>query len=267
MKYLKHFKVFENKKFCSECGSELELKTRFCGECGTKQDMLNRPKSDDEKSVLVKLDDDKMDLKEKIGLIISTYEGDLIQHHDFDKKVLDVIGEYQKKFGYDDFWEKALKLCKKSNLIGTIEIYKAKSQDPEYRKTLDSLIDEFHDKDVDDYDSTSMMMKALLLDTVNSSLKRENRRPWKDQYFNLIKDFKKDDASEIFGQIIALDMMITVAHKYPKHKADFDKIYQEYLKNGISSELLKKTYAKEYEIKKQPNGSKIRFDSSGKEIK
>lgn len=267
--------VSENQKFCGECGAKLELKSRFCGECGTKQDMLNRPKSDDEKSVLSKLDDDKIDLKEKVKMIISVYEKDLIQHNDFDKKALDIVGQYQKSLlpnRLDDIGSKALKLCKKSLLIGTIDTYKSKSQDPEYRKMLDSLIDEFHDKDVDDYDNSSAMMKALLLDAANHAVKKDKCKLWKDEFFRLANNFKKDEkgfsnASTLMGQMIALEMMIAVAHKYPKHKEEFDKIFQEYLKDNKSSELLKKTYDKEAEIKKQiSGGSKISFDSSGKEI-
>lgn len=272
MRYLIDFKLFENKKFCGECGSELGLKDRFCDQCGTRQDLLTRPKSDDEKSILTKLDDEKIDLKEKLALIIKAYEGDLEQHHDFDKKALDVIAEYQKKYGFDDeSYRKALKLSKKSLMIGTIELSKSKSQDPEYRKMVDSLIDEFHDKDVDDYDNSSAMMKALLLDTANSSVKREKYKPWKDEFFKLANDFKKDEkgnsnSSKLMGQMIALQMMISVAHKYPEHKKEFDKIFQEYLQDDKSSELLRKAYAKEAEIKKQNGVSKPRFDSSGKEI-
>ena len=273
MKYLKTFRIFENQKFCPQCGSKLDLKSRFCGECGHKQDMLNRPKSDDEESVLSKLNDEKIDLKEKIKMIISVYEKDLIQNHDFDKKALDVIIEYQKKYGFDDeFYKKAMKLSKKSLLIGTIEMYKAKSQDPEYRKMLDSLIDEFHDKDVDDYDNLSAMMKALLLDTANSSIKRDKCKPWKDEFLRIANSFKKDEKgntnqSTLMGQIISLQMMIVVAHKYPEHKKEFDKIFQEYLQDNNSSELLKKTYAKEAEIKKQKSGSARKlFDYTGKEV-
>lgn len=274
MKYLKSFKIFENKKFCQECGSELGLKDRFCDQCGTKQDMLNRPKSDDEKSVLVKLNDEKIDLKEKVKMIISVYEKDLIQHNDFDKKVQEVLNDYVKKYGYDnDLYKTALKLCKKSLLIGTIDTYKSKSQDPEYRKMLDSLMDEFHDKDVDDYDNSSAMMKALLLDAANSSIKKDKCKPWKDDFFRLANNFKKDEkgfsnASTLMGQMLVLEMMIVVAHKYPEHKKEFDKIFQEYLQDNSSSELLKKTYAKEVEIKKQKSSSsKLKFDSSGKEVK
>lgn len=273
MKYLKKYNYFklilENQKFCDECGSKLELKDRFCDECGTKQDMVNRPKSDDEKSVLLKMDDDKIDLKEKVKMIISVYEKDLIQNHDFDKKALDVISNYAKKYGYDDLYKNATKLSTKSLLIGTIELYKSKSQNTEYRKMLDSLIDEFHDKDVDDYDTTSAMMKAILLDTANSLIKRDKCKPWKDEFIRIANSFKKDekDSSTLMGQMIALEMMIIVAHKYPKHKSEFDKIFQEYLKNNKSSDLLEKTYAKEAEIKKQIGGSKIVFDSSGKEVK
>jgi hypothetical protein len=262
-------KIFENQKFCDECGSKLNLKDRFCDECGKKQDMSNRPKSDDEKSIIVKLDDPKVDLKEKINLIISTYENDLIQHQDFDKKALDVIGEYGKKYNYDTLYKKAFKLSKKSLIVGTIEIYKSKSQDPEYRKTLDSLIDEFHDKDVDDYDTSSAMMKALLLDAARLGSQKERGKLWKDQYMSLVNSYKKDDkgdnSTKIMSNIIALNMMVVVSHKYPKHKSEFDKIFQEYLKDGSSSELLKKTYAKESEIKNKPK--QIYFDSSGKEIK
>jgi hypothetical protein len=277
MKYLKRFKIFENKKFCGDCGSELGLKDRFCDQCGTRQYLSARPKSDDEKSVLAKLDDEKIDLKEKLALIIKAYEGDLEQHHDFDKKVQSILSEYQKKYKSDtlndESFKKALKLSKKSLMIGTIELYKSKSQDPEYRKMVDSLIDEFHDKDVDDYDNSSAMMKALLLDTANSSVKRDKYKPWKDEFFKLANDFKKDEkgysnSSKLMGQMIVLQMMISVAHKYPEHKKEFDKIFQEYLQDDKSSELLRKAYAKEAEIKKQKNGgSKLRFDSSGKEIK
>ena len=244
----------------------MNLKDRFCDECGKKQDMLNRPKSDDEKSIIVKLNDPKVGLKEKINLIISTYEGDLIQHNDFDKKSLDVLDQYQKKYGYDnELYKKAHRLCQKSLLIGTIEIYKSKSQDPEYRKSLDSLIDEFHDKDVDDYDTTSAMIKSLLIDAARSSFSRERGKPWKNQYMNLANSYKKGESSnKIMSNIIALDMMVVVAHKYPKHKSEFDKIFQEYLKDGSSSELLKKVYDKESEIKNKPK--QIYFDSSGKEI-
>jgi len=267
MKYLKNFKIFENQKFCDQCGSKLGLKYKFCDQCGKKQDMLTRPKSDDEKSIIAKLDDPKVDLKEKIKLIISTYEGDLIQHHEFDKKALEITGQCQNKYGIDDeSYKKAFKLCKKSLLMGIIEINKSKSQDPEYRKTLDSIIDDFHSKDVDDYDTTGAMFKSLLLDTARISFSKERGKPWKDQYMNLANSYKKDDKGDnsikIMSNIIALDMMVVVAHKYPKHKAEFDKIFQEYLQDGITSELLKKTYAKESEIK-----NKIQFDSSGKEIK
>jgi hypothetical protein len=44
--------------------------------------------------------------------------------------------------------------------------------------------------------------------------------------------------------------MISVARKYPEHKKEFDKIFQEYLQDDNSSELLRKAYAKEAEIKK-----------------
>lgn len=275
MKYLKRFKIFENKKFCGECGSELGLKDRFCDQCGTKQDMVARPKSDDEKSVLAKLNDDKVDLKEKIDLIISTYEGDLIQHLDFDKKASDVIGEYQKKYKSDilndESYKKAVKLSKKSLLIGTIESHKAKSTDPEYRKMLDSLMDEFHDKDVDDYDTSSAFTKALLLDTANMHFKREKGKPWKEQYLSIANSYQKgSNSTTIMGQMLVLDMVVSVAHKYPEHKAEFEKIFQDYLKTNKSdySNLLSNVYAKEAEIKKQKNGgSKLRFDSSGKEIK
>jgi hypothetical protein len=265
--------VSENQKFCHECGSKLELKSRFCDECGTKQDMLNRPKSDDEKSVLSKLDDDKIDLKEKVKMIISVYEKDLIQHNDFDKKVQDVLNDYVKKYGYDnDLYKTAQKLCKKSLLIGTIDTYKSKSQDPEYRKMLDSLMDEFHDKDVDDYDTSGAMMKALLLDAANHAVKKDKCKIWKDEFFRLANNLKKDDegfsnGNTLMGQMLSLEMMIGIAHKYPKHKSEFDKIFKEFLKDNQPSDLLKKTYAKEAEIKKQiSGGSKLKFDSSGKEI-
>jgi hypothetical protein len=278
MKYLKKYNYFkliiENQKFCGECGSKLELKDRFCDECGTKQDMVNRPKSDDEKSVLLKMDDDKIDLKEKIKMIISVYEKDLIQNHEFDKKAQEVISNYSKKYGYDnDLYKTVTKLCKKSLLIGTIDTYKSRSQDPEYRQMLDSLIDEFHDKDIDDYDTTSAFVKALLLDTANLLIKRDRCKPWKDEFLKLANSFKKDEkgysnSSTLMSQMIALEMMIIVAHKYPKHKAEFDKIFQEFLKHNKSSDLLEKTWAKESEIKKQKSGSsKIAFDSSGKEVK
>jgi len=289
MKYLIDFRLFENKKFCGECGSELGLKDRFCDQCGTKQSFHDRPKSDDEKSILTKLDDEKIDLKEKLALIITAYEGDLEQHHDFDKKVQSILSKYQKKYKSDilndESYRKAFKLSKKSFMIGTIELYKSKSQDPEYRKMLDSLIDEFHDKDVDDYDTTSAMMKALLLDTANSSIKRDKCKPWKDEFIQIANSFKKDgkgewsDSSTLMAQMIALRMMIIVAHKYPKHKSEFDKIFQEYLKDNESSELLKKTYAKEAEIKNKKvrlfdsnekevsdDYKGIKFDSSGKEV-
>jgi hypothetical protein len=207
-------------------------------------------------------------LKEKINLIISTYENDLIQHQDFDKKALNVIAEYGKKYNYDTLYKKAFKLSKKSLIVGTIEILKSKSQDPEYRKTLDSLIDEFHDKDVDDYETPAAMMKALLLDAARSGSQKERGKLWKDQYMSLVNSYKKDDkgdnSTKIMSNIIALDMMVAVAHKYPKHKSEFDKIFQEYLKDGSSSELLKKVYDKESEIKNKPN--QIYFDSSGKEV-
>ena len=256
MKYLIDFKLFENKKFCGECGSELGLKDRFCDQCGKKQSLHDRPKSDDEKSILVKLDDEKIDLKEKLALIITAYEGDLEQHLDFDKKAQSILSEYQKKYGFDDeSYKKALKLSKKSLMIGTIELYKSKSQDPEYRKMVDSLIDEFHDKDVDDYDNLSAMMKALLLDTANSSVKRDKCKPWKDEFLRIANSFKRDEkgfsnSTKLMGQMIALQMMISVAHKYPEHKKEFDKIFQEYLQDDKSSELLRKAYAKEAEIKK-----------------
>ena len=72
----------------------------------------------------------------------------------------------------------------------------------------------------------------------------------------IIRKDKKDEkgnsnASTLMGQMIALEMMIVVAHKYPKHKSEFDKIFQEYLKHNKSSDLLQKTYTKEVEIKKQ----------------
>lgn len=257
-KYKSFRLVFENQKFCGECGAKMELKSRYCGECGTKQDTVNRPKSDDEKSVLTKLDDDKIDLKEKVEMIISAYEKDLIQHHDFDTKAIDIIGNYPKRYGYDDLYKKAMKLSKKSLLIGTIEINKSKSQDPEYRKMLDSLIDEFHDKDVDDYDTSSAMQKAVLLDTANMLGNRERFKPWKDEFLKIANGFKKDEKGNnnsltLMEHMLALEMMILVAHKYPKHKEEFDKIFQEYLKNNKSSDLLKKTYAKEAEIKKKIN--------------
>ena len=116
------------------------------------------------------------------------------------------------------------------------------------------------------------MTKALLLDTANHAIKKDNCKPWKDVFFRLANSFKKDDkgfsnGSTLMGQMLALEMMIGVAHKYPKHKEEFDKIFKEYLKDNQSSELLKKTYAKEAEIKKQiSGGSKLKFDSSGKEI-
>lgn len=282
MRYLKLYEQFshsfrlisENQKFCGECGAKLELKSRFCEECGTKQDMLNRPKSDDEKSVLSKLDDDKINLKEKVKMIISVYEKDLTQHNDFDKKVQDVLNDYVKKYGYDnDLYKTAQKLCKKSLLIGTIDTYKSKSQDPEYRKMLDSLMDEFHDKDVDDYDTSGAMMKALLLDAANHAVKKDKCKIWKDEFFRLANNLKKDDkgfsnGNTLMGQMLSLEMMIDVAHKYPKHKSEFDKIFKEFLKDNQTSDLLKKTYAKEAEIKKQiSGGSKLKFDSSGKEVK
>lgn len=252
MRFLKSFKIFENKKFCTKCGAELDLKSKFCTKCGVRQSMTNRPKSDDEKSVLVKLNDSRIDLKEKIGLIISTYEGDLIQHTDLDKKAIDIIDEYQKKYGFDESYKKAIKLQKKSMLIGTIELYKSKSQDPEYRKSLDSIISQFHDKDVDDYDSSSIMMKSLLLDQARFSSSREKGKLWKDLYMKLANSYQKDskgnNGSKLFGQMLMLDIMVNTASKYPDHKVEFDKIFQEYLKDEDGSELLKKTYAKSKEI-------------------
>lgn len=274
MKYIKSFKIFENKKFCHGCGSELGLGDRFCDQCGRRQDMSYRPKSDDEKFVLAKLNDDKIDLKEKIKIIISAYEKNLIQHLDLEKKANYVISEYLKKFGFaDEFYKKANKLATKNFLVGTIEFYKSRSQDPEYRKMLDSLIDEFHDKDVDDYDTTSAFTKALLLDAANSSIESDRRKPWKDEYLRIANNFKKDEkgfsnSATLMGQIISLDMMTAVAHKYPEHKHEFDKIFQEFLKHNKTSDLLKKTWEKESEIKKKKNNSGRRlFDCFGREVK
>jgi ribosomal protein L40E len=273
MKYIKHFQVFENQKFCTKCGAKLDLKSKFCTKCGVKQSMMNRPKSDDEKSVLAKLNDNKVDLKEKISLIISIYEGDLIQHMDLDKKAFDILDEYQKRYGFnDESYKKAIKLQKKSMLIGTIEQYKSKSQDPEYRKSLDSIIHQFHDKDVDDYDDSSIMIKSLLFDQARFSSSKEKGKLWKDLYMKLANSYQKDskgnNGQKLFGQMLMLDIMVSRASKYPDHKVEFDKIFQEYLKDENGSELLKKTYAKESEIKKQKSGvTNHRFDSSGKEVK